>query len=124
MDSAFFLVAINTIAGVRDIDPVFVRAGLNYRVNRWQLLRHVILPGALPVIFASLRLTLSTALIVVVAIEFVRAGKGVGYVTFYFWEIRVTEKIYPGLFVVMALGILLTYGLQKWERWAMPWQEQ
>ncbi|MBP7960803.1 MAG: ABC transporter permease [Caldilineaceae bacterium] len=120
--SAFFLVAINTMAGVRDIDPVFIQAGRNYGANRWQLFRHVILPGAMPVIFAGLRLALGTALIVIVAIEFVRAKKGVGFLAFYYWEILVTEKMYAGLFVVMALGIILTYGLQWLERRIMPWQ--
>ncbi len=120
--SAFFLVAINTMAGVRDIDPVYIQAGRNYGANRLQLFRHVILPGALPVIFAGLRLALGTALIVIVAIEFVRARKGVGYVTFYYWEVLVTEKMYAGLFVVMGLGVLLTFGLQWLERRIMPWQ--
>ncbi len=120
--SAFFLVAINTMAGVRDIDPVYIQAGVNYGANRLQLFRHVILPGALPVIFAGLRLALGTALIVIVAIEFVRARKGVGFVTFYYWEVLVTEKMYAGLFVVMGLGVLLTFGLQWLERRIMPWQ--
>ncbi|MCB0045430.1 MAG: ABC transporter permease [Caldilineaceae bacterium] len=120
--SAFFLVAINTMAGVRDIDPVYIQAGRNYGANRLQLFRHVILPGALPVIFAGLRLALGTALIVIVAIEFVRARKGVGFVTFYYWEVLVTEKMYAGLFVVMALGVLLTFSLQWLERRIMPWR--
>ena len=120
--SAFFLVAINTMAGVRDIDPVYIQAGVNYGANRQQLFRHVILPGALPVIFAGLRLALGTALIVIVAIEFVRARKGVGFVTFYYWEVLITEKMYAGLFVVMGLGVLLTFGLQWLERRIMPWQ--
>ncbi|MEZ4556882.1 MAG: ABC transporter permease subunit [Caldilineaceae bacterium] len=80
------------MAGVRDIDPVYIQAGLNYGAGRLQLFRHVILPGALPVIFAGLRLALGTALIVIVAIEFVRARKGVGFVTFYYWEVLATEK--------------------------------
>ena len=122
--SAFFLVAINTMAGVRDIDPVFLQAGRNYGAGRWQMLRHVILPGALPVIFAGLRLALGTALIVIVAIEFVRARQGVGFLTFYYWEILVTEKMYAGLFVVMALGVGLTAGLQWIARRVMPWQEE
>ena len=92
------------------------RPGRNYGANRLQLFRHVILPGALPVIFAGLRLALGTALIVIVAIEFVRARKGVGFVTFYYWEVLVTEKMYAGLFVVMGLGVLLTFGLQWLER--------
>jgi NitT/TauT family transport system permease protein len=120
--SAFFLVAINTMTGVRDIDPVYIQAARNYGANRWQLFRHVIFPGALPVIFAGLRLALGTALIVIVAIEFIRAKKGVGFVTFYYWEVLVTEKMYAGLFIVMFLGVLFTFGLQYLERRIMPWQ--
>lgn len=120
--SAFFLVAINTMAGVRDIDPVYIQAAQNFGANRMQMFRHVILPGAMPVIFAGLRLALGTALIVIVAIEFVRAKKGVGFITFYYWEVLVTEKMYAGLFVVMMLGVLLTFGLQWIERKIMPWQ--
>lgn len=120
--SAFFLVAISTMAGVRDIDPIYLQAGKNYGANRLQMLRHVIIPAALPVIFAGLRLALGTALIVIVAIEFVRAKKGVGYLVYYNWQIGNTETMYAGLFVVMVLGVLLTYGLQGVERRVMPWK--
>ncbi|MCB0108626.1 MAG: ABC transporter permease subunit, partial [Caldilineaceae bacterium] len=121
--SAFFLVAINTMVGVRDIDPVLIQAARNYGAKGWQLFYHVIIPGALPVIFAGLRLALGTALIVIVAIEFVRAKKGVGFMTYYYWEILSTEKMYAGLVVVMVLGVLLTYGLQWVEKRVMPWEE-
>ncbi len=120
--SAFFLVTINTMAGVRDIDPVYIMAGRNYGANRWQMFIHVIVPAALPVIFAGLRLALGTALIVIVAIEFVRADKGVGFVILYYWQVNVIEKMYAGLFVTMVLGVLLTYGLQWLERRVMPWR--
>ncbi|MEZ4679400.1 MAG: ABC transporter permease [Caldilineaceae bacterium] len=121
--SAFFLVAINTMVGVRDIDPVLIQAGRNYGAKGWQLFYHVIIPGALPVIFAGLRLALGTALIVIVAIEFVRAKKGVGFMTYYYWEILSTEKMYAGLLVVMLLGVLLTFGLQWVEKRVMPWEK-
>lgn len=121
--SAFFLVAISTMAGVQGIDPVYLQAGRNYGAGRWQMFRHVIIPGALPIIFSGLRLALGTALIVIVAVEFVRAEKGVGYLIFYYWQILVTPKMYAGLFVVMMLGVLLTYGLQGLERRVMPWRE-
>ncbi len=121
--SAFFLVAINTMAGVAEIDDIYLQAGRNYGANRAQMLRHVIVPAALPVIFAGLRLALGTALIVIVAIEFVRATQGVGYLVYYNWQIGSTDKMYAGLFVVMVLGVLLTYGLQWLERWVMPWRK-
>jgi len=120
--SAFFLMTINSMAGVRDIDPVFLMAGKNYGARGFQMLRHVIVPAALPVIFAGLRLALGTALIVIISVEFLRAKQGVGFITFYYWEVLNPEKMYAGLIVVMILGILLTYILQWVERRVMPWQ--
>lgn len=120
--SVFFLMTINTMAGVRDIDPVFLMAGRNYGARGLSLFRHVIIPAAMPVIFAGLRLALGTALIVIISIEFLRAKQGVGFMTFYYWEVLDPEKMYAGLAVVMALGVLLTYGLQALQRRLMPWQ--
>jgi NitT/TauT family transport system permease protein len=120
--SVFFLVTINTMAGVRDIDPVFIQAGRNYGARGPALLWHVILPAALPIIFAGLRLALGTALIVIIAVEFVRAKQGVGFITFYYWEVLVPDKMYAGLAVVMVLGVGLTAILQWVERKVMPWQ--
>ncbi len=120
--SVFFLVTINTMVGVRDIEPVYLEAGRNYGASGFRLFYHVILPGALPVVFAGLRLALGTALIVIIAVEFVRAKTGVGFLTFYYWEILSPEKMYAGLVVVMVLGVLLTAGLKKVEQWVMPWR--
>jgi len=120
--SVFILMTINTMAGVRDIDKVYLMAGRNYGANGWQMMRHVILPGALPVIFAGLRIALGTAMIVIISVEFLRAKQGVGFITFYYWEVLNPEKMYAGLLVVMILGILLTYGLQWVQRRVMPWQ--
>src|SRR4029079_7220785 len=121
--SVFFLMTINTMAAVRDIDPVFLMAGRNYGAHGFALLRHVILPAAMPVIFAGLRLALGTALIVIISVEFLRAKQGVGFMTFYYWEVLNPEKMYAGLVVVMALGVFLTYGLQALQRRLMPWQQ-
>ena len=119
--AVFILMTINTMAGVRGIDRVYLMAGRNYGANGWQMMRHVIIPGAMPVIFAGLRIALGTAMIVVISVEFVRAKQGVGYITFYYWEVLNPEKMYAGLLVVMMLGIFLTYLLQRLQRRAMPW---
>jgi NitT/TauT family transport system permease protein len=120
--SAFFLVAISTMAGVQGIDKVYLEAGRNFGANRFQMFRHVILPGALPIIFSGLRLALGTALIVIVAVEFVRADRGVGFLIFYYWQVLVTPRMYAALAVVMALGVGLTALLQWVERRVMPWR--
>lgn len=120
--SAFFLVTINTMVGVRDIEPVLLEAGRNYGARGFRMFRHVIIPAAMPVIFAGLRLALGTALIVIIAIEFVRSQTGVGFLTFYYWEILAPEKMYAGLVVVMILGVGLTAGLTALEKATMPWR--
>ncbi|CAN5841652.1 ABC transporter permease [soil metagenome] len=120
--SAFFLVAISTMAGVQGIDEVYLEAGRNFGANRWQMFRHVILPAALPIVFSGLRLALGTALIVIVAVEFVRADRGVGFLIFYNWQVLVTPRMYAALVVVMGLGVLLTSILQLIERRVMPWR--
>lgn len=120
--AVFILMTINTMAGVRGIDRVYLMAGRNYGANGWQMMRHVILPGAMPVIFAGLRIALGTAMIVIISVEFLRARQGVGYITFYYWEVLNPEKMYAGLLVVMMLGVVLTYLLQWLQRRLMPWQ--
>lgn len=121
--SVFILMTINTMAGVRNIDPVYLMAGRNYGAGPLQMLRHVILPGAMPVIAAGLRIALGTAMIVIISVEFLRAKQGVGFMTFYYWEVLVPEKMYAGLVVVMVLGVLLTYSLYWLERRLMPWRK-
>jgi ABC-type nitrate/sulfonate/bicarbonate transport system permease component len=122
--ASFFLVLINTTAGVRDIEPIFLEAGTNYGANRWQMFTHVIIPGALPIIFTGLRLSLGTALIVIIAAEFVAAKYGLGYLIWFSWQTLLTENMFAGLVVVMILGALFTSGLQAIERWLMPWQRE
>src|SRR5690606_27913955 len=85
--SAFFLVARPTLARVQGIGPVLVQAGRNFGANRWRMFRHVILPGALPIVFNGLRLARGTALVVIVAVEFVRSQTGVGYLVYYHWQV-------------------------------------
>jgi ABC-type nitrate/sulfonate/bicarbonate transport system permease component len=112
------------MAGVRDIDPVLLQAGRNYGARGLNLLWHIIVPAALPIIFAGLRLALGTALVVIIAVEFLRAKSGVGYVTYYNWQILAPDRMYAGLFTVMMMGAALTYALQWLERKAMPWQRR
>ncbi len=120
--ASFFQVAINTMAGVASVENVYLEAGRNYGANAVQMFRHVIIPGALPFIFAGLRLAIGTALNVIVAIEFVRAKTGLGYLILYYWEIMVTEKMYAALLLVMLLGAVLSGTIEKIQEWVMPWQ--
>ncbi len=120
--AAFFGVLINSMAGVLQIDPIFLQAGKNYGANPFQMFRYVIVPAALPIIFAGLRLSLGTALIVIVSAEFVAARSGLGYLVWQSWQLLFVDDMFVGIAFIMILGILFTNGLKLIEKWAMPWQ--
>lgn len=70
------LVLINTVAGVRTIDKIYLDVGKNYHATRWMMFRDIALPGALPLILAGLKLGMGVALLVIVSAEFVGAKSG------------------------------------------------
>jgi NitT/TauT family transport system permease protein len=119
--ACFFPVLINSINGVRGIPPILFEAGKNYGADRVRMFLNVTLPGSLPSIFTGLRLGLGIALIVIVAAEFLAAQEGIGYLIWVSWQTLLTENMFVGFIVIAILGILTTEGLQKLEKYLMPW---
>jgi NitT/TauT family transport system permease protein len=122
--ATFFVMAINTLAGVRQIDPVLIEAGRNFGARGLQMFCHVILPGALPSIFTGLRLGAGTALLVIIAAEFVGANEGIGFLIWHSWTTLVSENMFVGFVVIAALGMLSTWLLNRLARVVMPWQAE
>jgi NitT/TauT family transport system permease protein len=122
--ATFALVLINVMAGVPGIDPILVEAAKSFGAARPQLFWHVILPGALPIIFTGLRLGLGVSLVVIIAAEFVAAKSGIGYLIWFSWSTLVTEEMFVGLMVISALGMAFTEGLKRLERLIIPWERE
>lgn len=120
--ATFFVVAINSLAGVRQVEPILIEAGRNFGARGLQMFRHVILPGALPSIFTGLRLGAGTALLVIIAAEFVAANEGIGFLIWRSWTTLVTENMFVGFVVIAALGMVSTWLLHRTGRLIMPWQ--
>ncbi len=120
--SSFYQVAISTFAGVRSVDPILVRAAIDCSASELQILHKVIIPGALPSVFAGLRLGLGVSLIVVVAAEFVAAKFGIGYLIWSSAQIFQTERMMAGILITSVLGFSFTLILKWLERVAIPWQ--
>lgn len=118
----FFLVLINTMAGVMHIDPIYFDVGRTFEASRWRMLRTVAIPGALPLIMAGIRLGVGTALILIVVAEFSGARSGVGYMIWNAWQIFAVERMYAGLIVISLLGYLATLLLEEVERLLVPWK--
>ncbi len=118
----FYLVLINTMAGVMNIDRIYLDAARNFGANRLQLFRTVALPGALPLIFAGLRLGMGIGLILIVIAEMVGARNGIGYLIWQSWTIFAVERMYVGLAVIALLGWLTALVLDRAERVLVPWK--
>jgi NitT/TauT family transport system permease protein len=120
--AAFFPMLINTMAGVRQINPLYFEVARNYGADRRRLLTHVVLPGSLPMAFSGMRLAANVTLLVTIAAEIVMAERGLGSLVWLAWETLRVELLYATLIVIAALGIVITGGLRALRRVLLPWQ--
>jgi len=117
----FFPMAINTYAGVRSADPLLIRAAVSFGAGRWSLIRKVLLPSALPMIFAGLKLGAGTSLLLLVAAEMIAANAGIGFLVLHAQNLMETTKLMVGIVLLSALGVLTHWLLVRCERAAIPW---
>ncbi len=117
----FFLMAINTAAGVRQIDRTAIDVARAYRLRMLTMYTKVLLPGSLPNIFAGAKLSIGIAIVLAVAAEFTAAKSGLGYTIWNGWETLQVERMYVALVVVSLLGYLLSSVVDLCERWLAPW---
>lgn len=100
-------VLINTIDGVRALDPTMINAARSLRLSRMAFFRLVLLPSASPQIFAGLRVSLGIALILMVVSELYAASSGIGYVMVYAKTTFRFLDMWSAILFVALLGLLL-----------------
>ncbi len=105
---AIFPIVINTVLGVRQCDPGLVLAARDLGASSQQIVRRVLLPSAIPSIFAGIRLGLGVSIILVVAAEMVVGKFGLGARLYLSGQILETEQVFAVLIVLAALGIVVT----------------
>ena len=120
----FFPMAINTAAGVRHADPLLLRAAVSFGAGRWSLVRKVMLPAALPMIFAGLKLGAGTALLLLVAAEMIAANSGIGYLILNAQNLMETTVLMVGIVLLSLLGLASHWLLTRLERLALPWKAE
>jgi NitT/TauT family transport system permease protein len=122
--SVFFLMLLETLAGVRRIEPVYLDVARSLRASRWKQYRSVAWPGALPAVCTGARLALGFALIVIVGTEFLAASNGVGARIWRAYQVLDIETLYAGLATTALMGWGLTLLVSAAERLALPWQHE
>ena len=120
--AAFFPMLINTMAGIRQMDPIYFQVAENYGAGRLKVLIRVVIPGSLPFVLSGLRLAANLTLLVTLSAEIVMSDTGLGSLVWLAWETLRVELLYATLIVISMLGITLTASLRALQRVLAPWQ--
>ncbi len=118
----FFPVVINTYSGVKGVDPLLIKVAVSFKASRGSIIRKVILPGALPVIFAGLKLAAGTALLLLIAAEMIAAKEGIGAMILHYGDLMLTTKLMAGILTLSLLGLLFNFLLERLERRLITWK--
>ena len=121
--SAFFPIVISTYAGIRQTDRGLIKAAKDLGANARQIQLKVVIPGAIPSIFAGLHLGMGIAIILVVAAEMIGGSSqgGMGWLLISSGQVMETEKVFASLIVLAVVGAVVIK-LQQWiDRKVAPW---
>ena len=120
----FAPIAIATATGVRTVDPAKIRAAQSLGASRSQLIRHVILPSALPEILTGLRIGLGVGWSTLVAAELIAATSGLGFMVQSAAQFLVTDVVLLGILVIALIAFAMEMGLRALQRKLVPWHGQ
>ena len=122
--AVFFPVVVNTYVGAANIERIYWDVAKNYGASQSVIFRRIVFFGALPMIFAGLRIALAVSFIVLVAAEFVATKTGIGYLIWNSWELMEVDVMFVGIVTVGVLGLIATVILREIERKVIPWKTE
>ncbi len=120
--SVFAPVALGARAGVRSAAIEQIHAAYSFGATRWQVLRHVILPSAMPEILTAMRIGIGFGWTTLVAAEMVAATKGIGYMVLSASQFLQTTVVIVGIIVIAAIAYLFDMLMRFIERKVVPWK--
>jgi NitT/TauT family transport system permease protein len=121
---AIFPVFINTFSAVRNIDRAQINAALCLGAKPGILIRDVLIPASLPVIFPGLRIALGVGWMCVVAAELIAAQSGLGYMIQQNRVLLQTQNVVTGMATIGVVGFAMSAVMERLERRLIPWMER
>jgi sulfonate transport system permease protein len=121
---ALFPMYINTFAGIRGVDPKLGELGQVLGLSRWELVWHVVLPGALPAALTGLRLSVVGSLLALVVGEQINANAGLGFMIDQAETFLANNVIVVALIVYAILGLIADSVVRLLERRALAWRQE
>jgi ABC-type nitrate/sulfonate/bicarbonate transport system permease component len=116
-----FPVLLNTIDGVRGIDPTLLETARSYNVPKRERIRRLVLPAASPQIAAGMRTSLSLAVIMMVLTEYFSSTSGIGYVLLISKNTFQFAPMWAAIVLIGVLGYLLNVLFLLVERRVLAW---
>ena len=117
----FFPVYVNTLHGLREVDPQLVEMARIYGMGPGALFRRVLLPGALPSIFVGLRFALGVMWLTLIVAETIAAQSGIGFLAMQARDFLQTDVIVLAILIYAALGKLADAVTRALERRCLAW---
>jgi sulfonate transport system permease protein len=122
MLSALFPMYLNTFAGIRGVDSKLGELGHVLGLRRSELIRHIVLPGALPQALTGLQLSVIASMLALVVGEQINATSGLGFMITQAQQFLDNSVIMVALIVYAILGLLLNGAVRMLERKALAWR--
>jgi ABC-type nitrate/sulfonate/bicarbonate transport system permease component len=122
--AVFFPVIVNTYTGAANIEKIYWDVAKNFGASQTVMFTRVVFFGALPMIFAGLRIALAVSFIVLVAAEFVATKSGLGYLIWNSWELLQVDIMFVGIVTIGVLGLITSALFQEIERKVIPWKAE
>lgn len=120
--AALWVMAIAARAGVSGVKLSKVHAAYSLGASKAQVLRHVILPNALPEIFTGARVAMGVCWGTVVAAELVAAERGAGFTIMVASRFMQTDVVIMGIILIGVIGYSIDVAMRMAERWLVPWK--
>ena len=118
---AFWPLLVQTIYGVRDVDPIALDTGRSFRLGRLELLYRITLPSSLPYIATGVRISSTIALILAFTAELFMGTPGVGSKLNYVQSFGLTNQVYAYAIAVGFLGVAIHLAMSTLERRVLRW---
>ncbi|MCU1676838.1 MAG: tauC [Frankiales bacterium] len=119
---SFFPIYLNVFKGIRNVDARFIDLAKGQHLNRWGLIRQVVVPGAMPQVLVGFRYAIGTAWLSLVIAEQVNATSGLGYLIVQATTLAQTSIIMTALSIYAVIGIIADGVVRLIERRALRWQ--
>jgi nitrate/nitrite transport system permease protein len=108
---------INTALGVSSVSQDYIDVARVLEMPQWRRITKIILPASLPYIFTGLRISLGIAWLVIVAVEMLTGGVGIGFFLWDEWSRLNLSSVFLGILVIGVTGLVLDYGVSRIQAW-------